>query len=75
MGGGFTWRFSHILNYVRTKLEMLLKHNPTWDYKSVLSIINPFAPEPPVRIRVLSNSRDVISFNGQGQLCQLTYAE
>ena len=32
-------RFSCILNDERSKLEMLLKHNPTWDYKSVLSII------------------------------------
>ena len=39
MGGGFTQRFSCILNDERSKLEMLLKHNPTWDYKSVLSII------------------------------------
>lgn len=38
MEGGFTWRFSCILNDERSKLEMLLKHNPTWDYKSVLSI-------------------------------------
>ena len=30
---------------------------------------NPFAPEPPVTARALS---DVISFNGQGQLCTLT---
>ena len=37
--------------------------------------INPFAPEPPVRIHVLSTPCDVISFNGQGQLCLLTCAE
>ena len=33
--------------------------------------INPFAPEPPVRIQVLSTLCDVISFNGQGQLSSL----
>ena len=38
-------------------------------------LFNPFAPEPPVRIHVLSNPHDVISFNGQGQLCPLTCAE
>ena len=32
-------------------------------------------PEPPVRIHVLSTACDVISFNGQGQLCPLTCAE
>ena len=37
--------------------------------------INTFAPEPPVRIHVLSTPCDVISFNGQGQLCLLTCAE
>ena len=37
--------------------------------------LNPFAPEPPVRIHVLSTSRDFFSFNGQGQLCPLTCAE
>ena len=36
---------------------------------------NPFAPEPPVQIHVLSTLCDVISFNGQGQLCLLTCAE
>ena len=36
---------------------------------------NPFAPEPPVRIHVLSTLCDVISFNSQGQLCALTCAE
>ena len=34
--------------------------------------VDPFAPEPPVRIHVLSTACDVISFNGQGQLCLLT---
>ena len=37
--------------------------------------VDPFAPEPPVRIHVLSTAWDVISFNGQGQLCLLTCAE
>ena len=37
--------------------------------------INPFAPEPPVQIQVLSTLCDVISFNGQGQLSSLTCAE
>ena len=37
--------------------------------------LNPFAPEPPVRIHVLSTLCDIISFNGQGQLCPLTCAE
>ena len=36
---------------------------------------NPFAPEPPVRIQVLSTLFDVISFYGQGQLSPLTCAE
>ena len=36
---------------------------------------NPFAPEPPVPIHVLSTACDVISFNGRGQLCPLTCAE
>ena len=40
-----------------------------------LQWLNPFAPEPPVRIHVLSTACDVISFNGQGQLCPLTSAE
>ena len=35
--------------------------------------INPFAPEPPVTAR--ADPCDVISFNGQGQLCLLTCAE
>ena len=38
-------------------------------------ILNPFAPELPVQIHVLSTPRDIISFNGQGQLCPLTCAE
>ena len=38
-------------------------------------LINPFAPEPPVWIQVLSTICDVISFNSQGQLCPLTCAE
>ena len=37
--------------------------------------LNPFAPEPPVRIQVLSTLCDVISFNGQGQFSSLTCAE
>ena len=39
------------------------------------SSLNPFAPEPPVRIYLLSTAFDVISFNGQGQRCPLTCAE
>ena len=39
------------------------------------TFFNPFAPEPPVRIQVLSTLCDVISFDGQGQLCPLTCAE
>ena len=38
-------------------------------------LVNPFAPELPVRIHVLSAACDVISFNSQGQLCPLTCAE
>ena len=38
-------------------------------------MFNPFAPEPPVRIQVLSTLCDVISFNGQEQLSSLTCAE
>ena len=38
-------------------------------------VFNPFAPEPPVRIQVLSTFCDIISFNGQGQLSSLTCAE
>ena len=41
-------------------------------------LFNPFAPEPPVTARgihVLSTLCDVISFNGQGQLCPLSCAE
>ena len=41
----------------------------------MFALLNPFAPEPPVRIHVLSTPRDVISFKGQGQLCLLTCAE
>ena len=40
--------------------------------------LNPFAPEPlitAVRINFLSTPCDVISFNGQRQLCQLTCAK
>ena len=33
------------------------------------------AGAPPLRIHVLSTACDVISYNGQGQLCLLTYAE
>ena len=40
-----------------------------------LKFVNPFAPEPPVRIHVLSTHCDIISFNGQGQLSSLTCAE
>ena len=38
-------------------------------------LLNPFAPEPPVLIHVISTPCDVISFNGQGQLFPLTCAE
>ena len=41
-------------------------------------VFNPIAPEPPVTARsdhVISTPRDVISFNGQGQLFPLTCAE
>ena len=40
--------------------------------------IKPFAPEPlksPMQIHILSTAFDMISFNGQGQLCPLTCAE
>ena len=37
--------------------------------------LNPFAPEPPVWIHVLSTLCDIISFNSQGKLCALTCAE
>ena len=40
-----------------------------------LKLINPFAPELPVGIHVLSTTCDVVRFNGQGQLCTLTCAE
>ena len=53
------------------------QQNERTDVKSIHFIIhfNPFAPEPPVRIQVLSTLCDVISFNGQGQLSSLTCAE
>ena len=38
-------------------------------------LINPFAPEPPVRMHVPSTACIDISVNGQGQLCPLTCAE
>jgi len=49
----------------------------------IYNYINPFAPEPPVTARADPRSPyrlwrhhfDVISFNGQGQLCLLTCAE
>ena len=37
--------------------------------------LNPFAPELPVRIHVLSTACDVISFIGQRESCLLTSAE
>ena len=37
-------------------------------------LFNPFAPEPPVQVHILSALCDVISFHGQGQLCLLTCA-
>ena len=50
--------------------------------KHLLSIrmyfLTHFAAEPsvtPVQIHILSTPRDVISFNGQGQICPLTCAE
>ena len=43
--------------------------------KALAFSLNLFAPEPPVRIHVPSTACDVISFNGQGQLCPLTCAE
>ena len=48
-----------------------IERTPSSDYR----FINPFAPEPPVRIHVPSTTCDVISFNGRGQLCPLTSAE
>lgn len=35
---------------------------------------NPFTPELPMRIQFFSTTCDINSFNGQGQLCQLTSA-
>ena len=35
--------------------------------------INPFAPEPPEQIQIPSTACDIISFNGQGRLCLLTF--
>ena len=43
--------------------------------KALAFSLNPFAPEPPVRIHVSSTACDVINFHGQGQLCPLTCAE
>ena len=47
-------------------------HKFTLMYKMVF---NPFAPEPPVQILVPSTACDVISFNVQGQLCPVMWAE
>ena len=47
-------------------------HKLTLMYKMVF---NPFAPEPPVQIFVPSTACDVISFNVQGQLCPVMWAE
>ena len=47
-------------------------HKLTLMYKMVF---NPFAPEPPVQILVPSTACDVISFNVQGQLCPVMWAE
>ena len=45
-------------------------------FNILTSPIRPWtAHKPPVRIHVLSTPCDVISFNGQGQLCPLTCAE
>ena len=55
----------------------LVKYN-NYVFKTFLShwgCFNPFAPEPPVRIQVLSTLCDVISFNRQGQHSSLTCAE
>ena len=43
--------------------------------KKLGTLLNPFAPELPVLIHVISTPCDVISFNGQGQLFPLTCAE
>ena len=47
-------------------------HKLTLMYKMVF---NPFAPELPVQILVPSTACDVISFNVQGQLCPVMWAE
>ena len=47
-------------------------HKLTLMYKMVF---NPFTPELPVQILVPSTACDVISFNVQGQLCPVMWAE
>ena len=56
-------------------MQILSKISEKESYIESLTTLNCFAPEPPVRIHVLSTACDVISFNGQGQLCPLTCVE
>ena len=53
---------------------MYKPHTPT-NVPFLHNLLNPFAPEPPVWIQVLSTLCDVISFNAQGQLSLPTCAE
>ena len=46
----------------------------TLDTRTKVVQFNPFTPEPSIITRV-DTTCDVISFNGQGQLCPLTCAE
>ena len=59
-------------NVMNCLYPKLLFQHLAFNHKTVF---NPFAPEPPVRIQVLSTLCDVISFNSQGQLSSLTCAE
>lgn len=54
----------------RWKKKMSRKNLEHKIYRS----FNPFTPELPMRIQFLSTTWDINSFNGQGQLCQLTSA-
>ena len=71
----------HKMNYDMNLIQSWLSANKLTlnvkktKYMLIESQFNPFAPEPPVRIQVLSTLCDVISFNGQGQLSSLCCAE
>ena len=86
----FKWKLS-ACTYTWCHLFLEILENEMWNFgrnlplatfgservnvQVFLKLINPFTPELPVWIHVLSTACYVISFSGQGQLCLLTCAE